>query len=264
MRQSGADFGRIPLDITTSLIDGLPALNVLTLCLATLAVSFAVSAIGPTGGMQMAAVAATMPAGLLIPLHAWITGFSALFRALGLRREIDWRFVGWFVPASAAAALPVAGLVVTADFTFIQATVALYILASAVLMVARPQTRLTIRRRRPVVFGLVTGALSMIIGATGPLLMTLMHGGYEEKTRLSATFSACLTFQHLSKIVLFGLIGVSLLGYPVILALTLVAAAVGTLMGRRLLIRLPERLYRLLLAAALAAVSAALLISLIF
>lgn len=251
------------MDLTTTLIDGLPALNVLALCAATLAVSFAVSASGPTGGMQMAAVAATMPPGLVIPLHAWITGFSALFRALGLRREIDWRFVAWFVPASAAASLPMAAVIATADFTFVQAAVALYILASAVLIVLRPETRLTVRRRRPVTFGVITGALSMIVGATGPLLMTLMQGGYDAKERLSATFSACLTFQHLSKIVLFGLIGVSILGHPIVLGLTLAAAAAGTLMGRRLLIRLPERLYRLLLAAALAAVSAALLISLI-
>lgn len=250
------------MDLSATYIDGLPLLNVAILTLSTFCVSFLVSAIGPTGGLQMAAVAGTMPAPLLIPLHAWITGFSALFRAVSLWRFIDWRFFWRFTPPSLAGAAAVSWLIADADFTIIHVAVSIYILINAVLLIAGTTRAPRVGRPRPIVFGLATGALSMIIGASGPILMTLMQSGFAEKERLSATFAACLTWQHLSKLVLFGVIGVSILGYPVLLMLTLAAAGVGTLAGRKVLLRLPERIYRLLLGAMLAVVSVSLLVSL--
>lgn len=246
----------------TAYVDGLPLLNVLILLLSTFFVSFLVSAIGPTGGLQMAAVAGTMPAPLLIPLHAWITGWSALFRTISLWPHIEWKFFWRFLLPSLVGAIAVSWFIASSDFMIIHVTVAIYVLINAVLLLFGVPLAPAVRRPAPVAIGLATGALSMIIGASGPVLVTLMQSRFENKEQLVATFSACLTWQHLSKLVLFGAIGVSVLGYPVLLISTLVAAGTGTLLGRSVLLRLPERVYRLLLATILAAVSVGVLFSL--
>lgn len=251
------------MTLATTYVDGLALLSVVLLVLGTFVVSFLVSAIGPTGGLQMAAVAGTMPAPLLIPLHAWITGWSALFRAATLWRYIEWGYFWRFLLPSFAGAASVSVLIAEADFTIIHLIISIYIFINAMLLLFEVRLAPLVLRPAPVVIGLATGALSMIIGASGPILMTLMQPRFTKKESLLATFSACLTWQHLSKLVLFGAIGVSLSEFPVVLISTLAAAGAGTLVGRKVLLRLPERTYRVLLGVMLAAVSIGVMISLV-
>jgi len=232
-------------------LDGVAVVNVLALGGATFLVSLLVSAIGPTGGMQLAAVTATMPAQAVIPLHAWTTGFSALFRAVALRRHIDWRYLRWFVPASAVGSAVLTIVYARREVPDLQVVVASYILLSAVADIAQLRFHPRFQGPRPAVEGFITGIASMLIGATGPLLMTFMKPHQPDRERLVGTFSAGLTFQHLSKLVLFSSIGVQVFDYPWVLAAITVAAALGTWAGRHILVRLGERTYRIALSSTL-------------
>jgi uncharacterized membrane protein YfcA len=233
---------------------------VLLLGVATFAVSLMVSAIGPTGGLQLVAVTATMPPQVAIPMHAWTTGFSALFRALTLRAFIDWRYLRPFIVASAVGSAAIALVYAWVDFPNLQLLVASYILVTSVGELARVRVPLHFRNSNAIGEGIITGAASMLVGASGPLLMTLMKPHEANKERLVGTFSAGLTFQHLSKLVAFGTIGVRVFDYPWILLLITVAAAAGTWVGSRVLMRLDERTYRNALSVLLAATSAWLIV----
>ena len=235
---------------STVLIDGLPLLNVIALCAGTLLVSFLVSAIGPTGGLQMATVATFVPAYLAIPLHAWITGFSALFRASNLFKQIDWRYFAAFVATSIPASIVGIVLAAQIDRTLLMLTIGAYIGGSAanrLFKIWRDDGERAPGQRRPALIGLATGFLTVFVGATGPLLVSLIGNSLETKERLVGTYSACLTVQHLSKIVLFGLIGIQIFDFPTVLVLTLGCSWIGTLIGTKLLIRISENQYRIAL-----------------
>ena len=233
------------------LIDGLPLLNVVALCVGTLLVSFLVSAVvGPTGGLQLATVATFVPAYLAIPLHAWITGFSALFRASNLFKQIDWRFFASFVAASIPASI--VGIAITAqvDRTVLMLTIGAYIGVSAanrLFRIWQDRGERDPGTRRPILIGMATGFLTVFVGATGPLLVSLIGNSLETKERLMGTYSACLTVQHLSKIVLFGVIGIQIFNFPTVLVLTLACSWLGTFIGTKVLIRVSENQYRIAL-----------------
>ncbi|MBL0937489.1 MAG: sulfite exporter TauE/SafE family protein [Gemmatimonadaceae bacterium] len=235
---------------------GITALDLAILGGATLLVSFLVAAAGPTGGMQLAATAAVVPGPAVIPIHAWTTGFSALFRALTLRAHIDWGYVGRFVPASAVGALLVVGAYSRIQIPELQVIVAVYILSTSIYELTGKGLRVRFARPYPWWEGLLTGFASVIIGATGPLLMVLMQDHVPDRLRLSGTFSTCLAFQHLFKIVAFGLIGISVFSYFGAILVVTVAAAVGTLAGSRMLLKVDEKRYRKVLAGMLCLTSA--------
>jgi uncharacterized protein len=216
------------------------------LALGTFSVSLLVAAFGPTGGLQLAIVATTLPPPLVIPVHAWISSTSAIFRAIHLRSYIEWRYFAVFAPVTLASAF--IGVSATARLAprILEIVVGLAIVASARRVAGpeagEPSTRTLLSS--PGVSALVTGFLTVFIGATGPLLYALMAPRFNDRQALMATHSVCLSLQHLSKIALFGAIGVTLLEYPVLLLAIAAASLSGTVLGTRLLVRTDEQAFR--------------------
>lgn len=235
----------------------LAAADLALLCLGTFAVSLFVSAVGPTGGVQLAVVATILPAPLVIPVHAWITGVSAVFRAWGLRQWVDWRYVLVFAVPSVAAAAVAAQLSFGLDPSYLQITIGAYVIASSIYYwLGRGPWIGSLPGGRwlsPGIAGAVTGFVTVFIGATGPLLFSLMAPVFDRKERLVGTHSCCLVIQHFSKIVIFGVMGAAIFSYPVMLIGTLLAALAGTLLGRRVLLAIPERSYRMALTVIMVA-----------
>lgn len=218
----------------------------------TFSVAYFVAAIGPTGGLQLAITSATVPATHVVPIHAWISGFSAVFRGFGLRTHIDWSYVAVFAIPSLAATLVAVLIGQQAGFAWIKLAIGFYILADVAGIFSRLQSAIG----EPRAFGAastggLTGFVTVFIGASGPLLWTLMRNRFAERLALSATHSACLVLQHLSKILIFGLVGLSILQYWPVLIATIVASLLGTYLGQMRLQKLDERVYRYLLTAAL-------------
>jgi uncharacterized membrane protein YfcA len=112
----------------------------------------------------------------------------------------------------------------------------------------------------PIIAGGITGFITVFIGATGPLLFAFMARRFDEKEDLMGTFSACLTIQHFSKVVLFGAMGAFVLQYPALLATTLVASWCGTWLGSLALMSISEMRYRLYLKIAMSLTGAFLVV----
>lgn len=232
-----------------SLIELLP-LGILVV--GTFGVAYFVAAIGPTGGLQLAVTSATLPAGYVIPVHAWISGFSAVFRTAGLRAHISFAFVARFAAPSIAATAIAVLIGSVAGFDWLKILIGLYIVANATGWFSQAfETPRFLNKSGPFVYGALTGFITAFIGASGPLLWALMKEAFESKEALSGTHAACLVIQHLSKIVLFGLFGLSILKFWPLLIATMGASALGTYLGQRRLRAFSEQTYRRLLRIAL-------------
>jgi uncharacterized membrane protein YfcA len=103
-----------------------------------------------------------------------------------------------------------------------------------------------VRTRGPVmsfVGGAVISFAGMIVGVTGPLVLTFIRA-IGDRRELVATHAALMSFQNTAKIAAFVFYGFAFAAYlPLILAMV-ASGFVGTLVGSRLLNKMPETAFR--------------------
>jgi uncharacterized membrane protein YfcA len=83
----------------------------------------------------------------------------------------------------------------------------------------------------------------MFVGGTGPLVSAFLSPERLGREKLVATHAACMTTQHGLKGLAFGFLGFQFLPWLPVMAAMIASGFVGTLTGRRILQRLPERLF---------------------
>ncbi|MDQ2632226.1 MAG: sulfite exporter TauE/SafE family protein [Pseudomonadota bacterium] len=87
--------------------------------------------------------------------------------------------------------------------------------------------------------------LSMLVGATGPLVAALLARFFQNDRRaLIATSAVALTTQHLLKIVVFALAGFAFWEWVPLVAAMILSGYMGTVYGTSLLERMPEETFR--------------------
>lgn len=193
------------------------------------------------GTLMLAVLALVFPPATVIPLHGAVQLGSNAGRALVQRDHIQWRLILW-ISLGAAIGVVVGGQFVTLLpahlFTLV---IALFILVTTWL----PQPKI-VGENRLVQFlgGAVISALSMVVGATGPLIATFIKG-LADRRHLVATHAMLMTIQNSFKIVTFMALGFAFGAYlPLVLAMVLAGLA-GTAIGSRLLLRVPEQVFRI-------------------
>lgn len=214
------------------------------IALGTFLVSFFNAAIGPTGGMQLALVAYLLPPQLSIPTHAVITGVSSLARAVQLKRHIDWAVFWRFAPTSVIGTVIASVIFIQVNEGILLSIIGLAIFVNNFL----PYQKIIGRNAAPFLdtaVGLLTGLLTVFIGATGPLIFTYIAAGDRDRKTIVATAAACMTQQHLIKVIAFTFISAALFQYAWQLAVFATAAVLGTHAGAGVLSRLSERSFRI-------------------
>jgi len=201
------------------------------------------AATGVAGGLVLlAALAVLMPAAAVVPLHGAVQLMAGTTRAWVFRRHVDRRFVRDFalglVPGSALGA----GLVWWLrgfDPAWLRVALGTAILLSLIPRRAGPSAVSVGDWSSPLlvpVFGLLCGALGMVVGSTGPLVSRGLLAYGLLKERHVGTKAWAQSLAHLLKIPLFGLaLDFDFGEYGVLIAVLGGAVIVGTIGGRRLL-----------------------------
>jgi uncharacterized membrane protein YfcA len=76
--------------------------------------------------------------------------------------------------------------------------------------------------------------------ATGPFVLAMLRGFALSPQRLVSTLAACLVIQHVLKVIAFGLLGFSFAPYLPLIVLMIASGFIGTLIGRRRLLKVDE------------------------
>ncbi len=214
--------------------------------LVLIGLSFATSLVTATlslggGTLMIAVLALVFPPAVVVPLHGFIQLGSNSGRALVQRAHIQWHLIVW-ISLGAVLGVTVGGLFASSlpDHLF-TAAIGVFIIITAWL----PQPRIV--GENPVVQvagGAVIAALSMVVGATGPLVATFIKG-LADRRQLVATHAMLMTIQTMLKVVAFMLLGFAFGAYlPLMLAMIL-SGFVGTALGSRLLVHVPEAAFRI-------------------
>src|SRR5690606_34410206 len=109
------------------------------------------------------------------------------------------------------------------------------------------------------VAGGASSFLTMFFGATGPFVAAYVKSLGFGRVAYVATHAACMTAQHLLKVVAFGLLGFAFGEYLVLIAGMIAFGFLGTLTGRRVLMRIDERRFAFALNAILVVLAARLI-----
>ena len=199
------------------------------------------AAAGIGGGLVLLSVMASfLTPVVVIPIHGVVQLGSNAGRVVLMREHIDRAILLPFALGSALGIALGAKLFVALPTPVLQAILGCFVLASVWL------PRLKAARIPYPAFtlvGVVGSFCTMFVGATGPFIASFITPERLERHAVVATHAACMTLQHSLKVLAFGFLGFAFLPWLPLLAAMIGAGFLGTVVGKRLLDRLPHRVF---------------------
>jgi uncharacterized membrane protein YfcA len=235
-------------------VSELAAIGLVALSLFTSALT---AAAGIGGGLVLLSVLASfLPPVIVIPIHGVVQLGSNAGRAALLRQQIDRHILLPFALGSLLGIVVGAKLFVALPTPTLQIILGLFILASVWL----PKLKAShIPNRGFTVVGMAGSFCTMFVGATGPFVASFITPDRLPRHAVVATHAACMTLQHTLKVIAFGFLGFAFLPWVPLLVAMVGAGFLGTMLGRRLLDRLPHHLFARIFKAILSVLALRLL-----
>ncbi|MBX3530514.1 MAG: sulfite exporter TauE/SafE family protein [Rhizobiaceae bacterium] len=228
--------------LTQFLPDGIGAGVAALLVVASFFTSALTATFGLGGGIAMLALMGLfVPVAALIPVHGAVQLGSNSGRAwvqrAHVRRDIFLPFaIGSVIGATIGA------------FVVIQLPDAVMKLVLGLFILAITWTRIPgmerIGRAGLAAASVILSVLSMLLGATGPLLNAVLAQFMAgDRKALVATHAATMTVQHFLKVVVFGIAGFAFASWLPLVAAMIASGYLGTIYGSKLLDRMPQQAF---------------------
>lgn len=200
-------------------------------------------AMGVGGGVVLLALMAqVVPPQVLIPLHGAAQLMSNTGRVLVQRKHIDWQYIGPFAIGSL-----IGGALLTPLVLYIPAQLGQIALGLFILVATWRARWLKLANWHSSLSGGVTTGLSLILGATGPLVMSVLPRDKWSRHKVVGTHGMAMTVQHGIKLIAFASLDFSVSSYwPMLLGIGL-ATLLGNLFGAKLLGVVPESKFKMAL-----------------
>lgn len=188
--------------------------------------------IGFAGGMMLIAI---MPAflhpALIIPIH----GITQL-ASNGSRMVFSWQYVQWrllpkFLWGSLAGVLLFAGLLLNMPSHYIPFFIGLYILLT---LWSKRFSNIINRYENFYVIGFLQTGLGLVVGATGPIAVSVLTKNLGHPNQIIATSSLFMSISHLAKLFVFGWMGFAFFEHFFVILLMVIGAILGSWVGTKL------------------------------
>lgn len=201
--------------------------------------SFFTAAFGIGGGVVLVGVLATLlPATALIPVHGLVQFGSNAGRLAIMRAHVEWSYLPAFIAGTLLGAVTGGLIAVNLSAAGVQIGVGAFILFS--VYVKAPG----IGRYAGWIAGAIASFLAMFFGATGVFVASYIKTLNLDRMRHVATHSAMMTSQHLLRVIAFGFLGFAFGPYlPLIIAM-IISGFLGTVIGRQVLLRIDDKIFR--------------------
>ena len=223
----------IPPELSMLSAAGLVVLSFIT--------SMLTAAVGIGGGLLMLTVMVSfLPPIIVLPVHGVIQLGSNGGRLAVMRQHVDWRIWGFFTIGSILGVILAGQVFINLSLEVLRALLGLFVLYAVWTPKLKPSN---IARKGYTLVGIGTTFITMFVGATGPLVSSFLSLEKFGRERVVATLAACMTIQHGLKGVAFGVLGFYFQPWIPVIVIMIATGFLGTLLGRRILKKLPERLF---------------------
>jgi len=197
---------------------------------------------------------------ILLPVVAWVVGiraaapiltvtmlFGNLSRIWWSRHEVDVRVVKRYLAGAVPATFIGVMLYAGTPSTWLGRIIGLFMIAAIPLRRAMLASRIEVRLRHFAVLGGLTGALSALVVTTGPFITPFFLAYGLRRGAFVGTEAVCALGMHVSRSVAFAryaLLGWETVALGCLLGSTMFA---GAWIGRRLLDRISDRVFLILI-----------------
>ena len=103
--------------------------------------------------------------------------------------------------------------------------------------------------------GIFSGFLTMFFGASGAIVAGMVKTMKLNPINHLATHSALMTIQHLIKVIIFGFIGFAYAEYFLLITAMIFSGFIGTLIGKKVLVKLGHKYFKIVLNVVLTLIS---------
>jgi uncharacterized membrane protein YfcA len=219
--------------------------------------SFVAASLGLGGGLLvLAAMTLFLPPTVLIPIHAVVQIGSNGFRAFLMRRDILYSVIPAFVIGKMIGSYIGGETLFALEIWVLQAILGVFVLYATWAPKFKSSNPGSAKFFGCGVFG---GFATMFVGGTGPLVAPFVNAACKERQQVVSTHASLMTFQHLFKVILFGVLGFSFGPYIPLLVGLVGFGVCGTVVGKKVLDKLPEKVFRIGLQTILTLLAARLL-----
>lgn len=193
------------------------------------------------GALIILAITSTvLPVVAIVPIHSTLLIGSTSTRALIFWREIDWRIAGPFLVGSVVAVALGSRVYVELPETAIATAISIVMLVAIWL----PDVQWRPKLKNPwVIVGFIHSLLSTLFAYGALLHAIILHTGLR-KRQIVGTMAACLTGMGLFKITGYSLNGFDYAPYLQIIVFSIAAAFLGTWLGKLVIDRISEAVFR--------------------
>ena len=203
----------------------------LILALVTFLTSTITAVVGIGGGMMLIAIMPLfLPLNALIPVHGLTQISSNLSRAVFGYKDVQYEVIPKFLIGSFLGIGIFAGILNLISLEYVPLFIGAYILLS--LWSAKFNEKIK-KYENYFLAGFFQTGLSMVVGATGPLTMTLLFKDYEDKDKVVATGAALMSITHLLKVVVFIYFGFVFFDFIWIIVAMIFGAVFGSFVGTK-------------------------------
>mgnify|MGYP006285372013 CR=1 FL=1 len=204
----------------------------LILGLVTFLTSTIAGVVGLGGGMILIAVLPSfLPVNAIIPVHGLTQISSNLSRAVFGYKDIQYEVIPKFLLGSLIGVGFFASILSLISLKYVPLFIGFYILLS---LWSRKFNDKIKKYENYYLIGFLQSGLSVVVGATGPLTLTLLYKDYGDKNKVVATSAALMSISHILKVVVFIYFGFVFFDYIELLLVMIVGAILGSYVGTRL------------------------------
>ncbi len=233
----------------------------LTLLLIAFITSTIAGVVGIGGGMMLIAILPSfLPLNALIPVHGLTQMSSNVSRAFFGYKEVQYQVIPKFLVGSFLGIALFASILSFISLEYVPLFIGVYILLS--LWSEKFNEKIK-RYESYFLAGFFQTGLSIVVGATGPLTMTLLLKDFKDKDKVVATGAALMSITHILKVFVFIYFGFVFFDYIGVLIFMIIGAVLGSFVGTKLRNRIDGKKFELILKLLLSLLAIKLIISLV-
>ena len=209
--------------------------------------------VGIGGGMMLIAILQSfLPLNALIPVHGLTQMSSNLSRAVFGYKDVQFEVIPKFLLGSFLGIALFASILNFISLEYVPLFIGVYILLS--LWSEKFNEKIK-RYESYFLAGFFQTGLSMVVGATGPLTMTLLLKDYKDKDKVVATGAALMSLTHILKVFVFMYFGFVFFDYIGIIIAMVIGAIAGSWAGTKLRDKIDGKKFIIILKVLLTALS---------
>jgi uncharacterized protein len=200
------------------------------------------TSIGTGGGLVViGAMSLVIPVTALLSIHAIIQAGSGLLRAIIFRNSFYKKFFFLFMFGTLFGYYFATQFLVVLPDYFLKLILGIGIIILTLIPNFKIQN---VSNLKIVIFGVITGFLTMFIGVMGPLLGIFLTSFLNNRHIIVGTLAWCISFQNLGKAIIFGGLGFDYTPWITLILILILFSYLGTLFGKKLLDKSNDELFK--------------------